>query len=61
MAMTYECLTQDSLIIENDAEVSVVYSKRVQEAARALAEALDYDGLHVEAAYVWEFVSEENF
>ena len=56
MAMTYECLAQDSLIIEGGTSGTPVYSKRVQEAAKALAEALDYDGLHDEAAYVWEFV-----
>ena len=56
MAMTFEHLAQDSLIEQGDAEVSPEYSTRVQEAARALAEALDYDGLHDEAAYIWEYV-----
>lgn len=56
MALSFECINQDSLIIEEGTTDTLTYSKRVQEAARALAEALDYDGLHEEAAYVWEFV-----
>jgi len=56
MAMTYECLAQDSLINEGDTSATPTYSKHVQEAARGLAEALDYDGLHEEAAYIWTYV-----
>ena len=60
MAMTFEHLAQDSLISEEGTSGTPVYSKRVQEAARGLAEALDYDGLHEEAAYIWEYVGEGN-
>lgn len=56
MAMSFENINQDSLIIDGDTSDTPTYSKRVQEAARGLAEALDYDGLHEEAAYVWEYV-----
>lgn len=56
MAMSFENINQDSLINSGVPEVSPVYSKRVQEAARALAEALDYDGLHDDAAIAWQYV-----
>ena len=56
MAMSFENINQDSLINQGVPEVSPVYSKRVQEAARALAEALDYDGLHDDAAIAWQYV-----
>lgn len=60
MALSFENINQDSLIEQGDTEDTLAYSKRVQEAARALAEALDYDGLHDEAAYIWEYVGEGN-
>lgn len=60
MALSFENINQDSLIEQGGTSDTPTYSKRVQEAARALAEALDYDGLHEEAAYVWEYVGEGN-
>lgn len=57
MALSFECINQDSLINEEGTSGTPTYSKRVQEAAKALAEALDYDGLHDEAAKIWEFVN----
>jgi hypothetical protein len=57
MALSFECINQDSLNIEEGTSDTHRYSKRVQQAAKALAEALDYDGLHDDAAKVWEFVN----
>lgn len=56
MALSFECINQDSLNIEEGTSDTHRYSKRVQQAAKALAEALDYDGLHDDAAKVWEYV-----
>lgn len=56
MALTYEHIGQEQLNIAEVPEVPEPYSKRVQEAARALAEALDYDGLYEESAAIWQYV-----